>query len=313
VLWIHQRLGNARSATSTTLARELEVSIRTIKRDIVLMRDLGAPVVWEPATHTYFYDGDCDLLPLLRLDADEALALVLAGQTFSAWRGSPLGRALTGALDKIARVVGGAVSLPADSIESLIFQPADQPLAEVEQRNFAIALNAIQRRRELRLEYRKAHSNQTEPRVVHPLQLAWLDHRWMLIAFDPLRQAPRSFLLTRIHAATPTGGRFRSPAGFDVRRYLQGSLGRFTGDSEHEVRIRFDSVVAPYLREHPWHPSQAITESGHGDVEVTLRLNNLVDVERRVLACGAHAEVLAPRELRDAIRTTAERMHARYA
>ena len=133
ILTIHERLGNGRQATAVTLADELEVSARTIKRDIEFMRDtLGAPIVWEPSTATYFYEKPCDILPLLRLTADEALALALAGQTFAAWRGSPLGRALTAALHKIAGVVGGAVSLPASEISSLVFQPEDPSEGEAE-------------------------------------------------------------------------------------------------------------------------------------------------------------------------------------
>jgi len=58
------------------------------------------------------YEKPCDILPLLRLTADEALALAIAGQTFAAWRGSPLGRALTEALHKIAGVVGGGCVAP---------------------------------------------------------------------------------------------------------------------------------------------------------------------------------------------------------
>ena len=93
ILTIHERLGSGRQASATTLAAELEVSRRTVKRDIEFMRDtLGAPIIWEPSPATYFYEKPCDILPLLRLTADEALALALAGQTFAAWRGSPRSR-----------------------------------------------------------------------------------------------------------------------------------------------------------------------------------------------------------------------------
>lgn len=120
VLFIHERLGNSHRVNAAGLAAALEVSPRTIKRDIAFMRDqLGAPIAWEPATRSYSYTRECDLLPLLRLDAAEALALMLAGRTFSSWGGSPLGRALAAALGKIAGVVGGAVSVPVSAIDDL--------------------------------------------------------------------------------------------------------------------------------------------------------------------------------------------------
>jgi predicted DNA-binding transcriptional regulator YafY len=315
IIRIHERLGNEHRVTAASLAAEFEVSPRTIKRDIEFMRDRhGAPIAWDAATHSYRYTRACDLLPLLRLDADEALALVLAGRTFAAWRGSALGRALTAALEKIASVVGGAVSLPSDALREFIFQPEPTPEAVAEHRFFAIVLEAIQRRRELKIVYRKPQARTAgEARTIHPLHLAFLEHRWMLVAYDVARRAPRNFLLTRIRETQATGTHFEPPANFDLNAYLRGSLGRFTGSGDYAVRIAFDAVAAPYVRENPWHPSQAVAEASGGGVEVSLRLNNLIDIERRVLACGAHAEVLAPPELREAIRASAAAMLARHA
>lgn len=321
VLFIHERLGNYHRADATSLAVSLEVTARTIKRDIEFMRgELGAPIEWEPSTRTYFYSRECDILPLLRLDAAEALALILARETFAAWGGSPLGRALTAALGKIASVVGGAVSLPATEISGLVSQPEAGTEADAEQRFFAVALETIRRRRVLRIDYQKPGAKAAEPRTIHPLHLAFLDHRWVLVAHDPARNGRRNFLLARVRQATATAATFTPPAGFDLRAYLRGSLGRFTGDREVEVRLAFAPALAPYVREHPWHPSQKLTDrpdgtkcgSAGGWLGCTLQLNNLVDVRRRILACGAQAEVLAPAELRDSLRAEAAAMQAVY-
>lgn len=309
IVKLHRRLSAGEPVSAVSLARDLEVSDRTIKRDIETMRDqMEVPIEWNAATGTYYYTRHCDLLPLLRLDAAEALALALAGRTFAAWRGSPLGAALTAALEKIAPVVRGAVSLPIAGLEELLFAPED-PTADAEHGHFATLLEAIQRRRELKLEYQKPTAGaRVEVRTVHPLHLAYLEHRWIVIAHDPARGALRNFLLARIRSLRATGEDFVPPAGFEAHAYLRGSVGRFTGAGEHVVRIAFDAVAAPYIRERPWHATQEITAGAEGSIEVTLRLNNLIDIERRVLACGAHAEVLAPEELRASIRAAAAAM-----
>lgn len=274
------------------------------------MRDhCGAVIIWEPTTHTYFYEKPCDHLPLLHLGGEEALALVMAGRVFAAWRGSALGRALMSALDKISTTVGGAISLPADEIGSLIFQPEDGPEAASELRWFAQVLTAIRLHRELEIEYRKPAAVRCERRTVHPLHLAFLDHRWVLVAHDPGSREPRKFLLGRIESARDTGTRFVPPVQFDIREYLGGSIGLFTGEDVHEVTIRFDAFAAPYIRERRWHPSQVLTELGSGaGVEITLQLNNLIDVRRWILSWGSHAKVVAPIELATAIRDEARAM-----
>lgn len=70
IVRIHERLGNEQQITAASIAREFEMSNRTIKRDIEFMRDrLGMPIVWDAVTHSYVCTHHHDLLPLLRIDA----------------------------------------------------------------------------------------------------------------------------------------------------------------------------------------------------------------------------------------------------
>ena len=303
LLHINARLTTGRRVTAISLATELEVCDRTIKRDIALLRDEhGAEIVWEPTTATYFCAKPSEHLPLLRLSADEAIALNLAGKTFAAWGGSPLGRALRAALGKIGQVVGNSVSVPADTISDLVSQPDEAGAADATRRWFALLLEAIHHRKTLQLAYRKPKTGAAaEERRVDPLHLAYLDHEWTLIAHDHLRSAPRKFLLTRIEALHHTGRGFLPPQNFEIHTYLAGGFGRYVGGPLQDVRLRFDAYAAPFIRERRWHPSQTIQDTSDGGIEVGLRVSHLLDVQRWVLSWGSHAEALAPVELRDAV------------
>jgi predicted DNA-binding transcriptional regulator YafY len=271
-----------------------------VKRDIERLRDFhGAPLVWDAAARTYRYTAPFDLLTGLRLDADEILALVLARRTFAAWGESPLGRTLAAALGKIARFAGSSVSLPAEDLRPLLFQPEVEDLAaDTEQRHFARLLDDIAGRREIVVHYQKPTATRAERRVLHPLHLAHLDHRWVLVAAEPGRETWKNFLLSRIQLIEATARRFTAPPTGAIKAHLAGNLGRFTGTTKREVRLRFSATAAPYVKERPWHDSQQFTPLPDGRAEVALTLNNLVDVQRRLLAHGRHVEVLAPPELR---------------
>lgn len=309
---IHERLVSGESVNARTLAEQLGVSERTIKRDIETLRhEQGAEIRWEPATGTYFCERPSEHLPLLRISADEAIALTLANQTFAAWGGSPLGRALDSVLSKIAHVVGDAVSMPASTLADCIFQPADET-ADGSRRHFARLLEAIRRRQVLRLQYQKPAEPIPSERIVHPLHLAFLEHEWTLIAYAPDRSALRQFLLTRIGMIHTEGHPFTPPADFDPKRYLSGAFGRFVGAQLQEVHLRFDAYAAPFLREKRWHPSQTLRELPDGGVEATLQVSHLLDVQRWVLSWGHHAEALAPAALRDAIAQELAALAARY-
>jgi predicted DNA-binding transcriptional regulator YafY len=314
---MHAQLAAGTPINAVRLAHKLEVSARTVKRDIERLRDShAAPIAWDPSARTYRYTAPFDLLSGLRLDADETLALVLAGRTFAAWDKTPLGHTLTLALQKIARFAGHAVSLPAADMRGVLFEPeadAGEASTDSEHRHFARLLDDILAHRELTLVYLKPNAPKPEPRIVRPLHLAYLDHRWMLVAEDIERTDWRNFLLGRIHQITPTGGVFEPPALVEIRRHLRGSLGRFTGSEEVEVRLVFNAKAAPYVRERPWHASQQLHSSPDGSAEVTLHLNNLIDVQRRVLACGSHVEVLAPPALRASIAAELKALANAYA
>lgn len=310
---IHSRLAQQRDVTAKSLADELEVSSRTIKRDIECMRDrCQAPIAWDPVNCTYRYTAPCPFLPMLRLEADEALALVLAGETFAAWKGTPLGEALTSAFGKFSEIAGPHISLPATQLSQCLFHPEENTLGN-EHRHFAHLIEDIFQHCELTLDYRKPRTSRAERRTVQPIHLARLDHSWMLIAADPTKGEWRNFLLSRIEHLEATGAHFTPPPREKIHAYLRGSLGRFTGPDEIDVRLRFDAIAAPYVRERPWHASQHVLSTApDGSLEIELRLNNLIDVQRRVLACGQHIEVLAPSTLRETIRTELRAMLARH-
>lgn len=310
---LHDLLAAGKPVNAVTFARVRELAPRTVKRDIDVLRNRGAPIEWDNVRKTYIYTAPFDLVSGLRLSAEETLAVILAGRTFAAWGESPLGRTLTHALQKVADFAGSSVSLPADSLRAALYEPdRSDPAADAEHRHFARLLDLIIARREVEILYQKPTASRPERRRIRPLHLAYLDHRWMLVAEDPTRLAWRNFLLARIQIIGPAGERFAAPSREKIRAYLAGSLGRFTGEQLHDVRLHFAAPLASYLREKPWHASQVLHELPDGSVEATLRLNNLIDVQRRVLACGSQVEVLAPPELRARVAAEHRAAAARY-
>jgi len=313
VFELHEILAAGRPLNATTFAREHELSTRTVKRDIERLRDFHhAPIVWDARARSYRYTAPFDLLTGLRLGADEALAVVLAGRTFAAWEGTPLGRTLTATLEKVARFAGAAVSFPAADLRAVLHQE-ESALDAPELRHFTGLLEDILARRELVIVYQKPAAARAERRTVRPLHLAYLEHRWMLVAEDTAKAEWRNFVLARIQAIERTANRFCPPPTARLKAYLRGSLGRFTGKTEIEVRLRFDATAAPYVRERPWHASQTVRDLPDGGAEATFRLNNLIDVQRRILANGRHVEALAPPELRASVAAEIAALAAAYA
>ena len=96
------------------------------------------------------------------------------------------------------------------------------------------------------------------------------------------------------------------PADFSITKHLSESFGVFTGKGRHRVRIWFDAFSARLVGEREWHPTQSIRQLRNGEMELTMTLGGLEEVERWILSWGEHARVLEPAELKMRIRRVAE-------
>lgn len=308
---IHEALKSGRYPNSTALSRDLEVCIKTVRRDIDFLRDrMGLPIDFDPVRNGYCYTEEVDTLPTVQMSEGELFALMVAEKALHQYRGTPFEQRLVTALRKLERALPDTVSLNlAEWDHAISFRTSAEPIVEAPVME-ALA-GAIQRRRQLRLAYRKPGSRQPESRVVDPLHLANVNGDWYLFAFDHLRQALRTFVPTRILEAEPTGVTFRRPARFVLEKQLRDSFGVFSKEGDFEVVLRFDEAVADYIREKRWHPSQELKELPDGRVELRLRLGSLVEVQRWILGWGGHAVVLSPPELARGVADAAQAILAR--
>jgi predicted DNA-binding transcriptional regulator YafY len=252
------------------------------------------PIEYRAALRSYIYTAPTPHLPMVRVTPDEKFVLKMVQRMFPASAGGAFGRELLSILQKFAVIVAG--NLPLAEAGSASVMPA--LVSPAEQRWMPVVDEAASRLQELKMSYRVGGAARLYSFVVHPLEIAYRDQRRLMLAYDVRTRTVRTFLLGRIENAAPTGNRFERPADFDAAKVLQGNLGCFTGCENHEVRILLRDAAAVRARETPWLGMEAMEELPDGRLEITLRLNNLVDVVNAVLHWGPLAEALSPPELR---------------
>ncbi len=306
---IHTALQEGKFPNCSTLARHLEVSTKTVQRDLEFMRDrLNLPVEFDPIHNGYRYTEEVKSFPTLQITEGELFALLVAEKALQQYRGTPFEARLVGALRKLEQALPDAVSLNLAQWEQAItFRTTSEPLVSVPPILEALT-RAAQKRERLRIRYRKPGTREPEERTVDPYQLANVDGDWYLFAFDHLRKAIRTFVPARIVAVEPTGETFARPARFELEKQLRDSFGVHSREGEFEVVLRFEEQVADYIREKKWHNSQTLVELPGGGVEMHLKLGSLQEVQRWVLGWGGAAQVLAPPQLVASVRAAAERL-----
>lgn len=314
MLQIHAALQGGGFPNCSKLAQSLEVSTKTIHRDLEFMRDrLGLPIEFQSSRNGYCYTEEVDSFPTLQISEGELFALLVAEKALQQYRGTPFEARLVGALQKLEQALPDTVSLNlAEWDQSISFHTTAEPMATLPPILESLT-RAAQKREQIRLSYRKPGAKQVEERVVDPYQLANVNGDWYLFAFDHLRKDIRKFVPARIQSAEPTGKTFTRPAQFELQKLLRDSFDVYSREGDYEVVLQFDEAVADYIREKRWHPSQVLKELPKGAVEMRLKLGSLLEIERWVLGWGGAARVLAPAELANRIRTAADRLRSAHS
>jgi predicted DNA-binding transcriptional regulator YafY len=312
MLRIHQAIQGNRYPNATQLAQELEVSTKSIYRDLEFMRDrLELPLEYDPERRGYVYTEEVSGFPTLQMTEGELFALLVAEKAVRQYRGTSFERPLVSAFRKLAASLPETVSISlADWGETISFRTSAEPLLDLER--FQSLAQAAARRRQVQLHYRKPGQKATEERTVDPYHLANINGEWFLFGYCHLRRDIRTFAPARILEVKETGNRFVRPHRFSLEKRLRDSFGVITGSGEHRVIIRFDEWVADYIREKRWHPSQELHERPDGGVELRLRLSSLTEVQRWILSWGGRAVVVAPDELARSVRREAAGILALY-
>ncbi|EKF64627.1 putative transcriptional regulator [Serratia plymuthica A30] len=184
------------------LAQEMNISMRTLYRDIATLQQQGAEIVGEAGVGYVLRPGF--MLPPLMFSPQEIEALVL-GMRWVGRRGdTQLAGAANNALAKIADVLPAALR---DELEAstLLIGPID--VAQVADETVMLIRDVIRQERKLAVNYCDLAGKISE-RVLWPFALGYFEQARMLVAWCELRQEFRHFRLDRIRLATPLAQRY---------------------------------------------------------------------------------------------------------
>ncbi|MEQ1510764.1 MAG: YafY family protein [Sphingopyxis sp.] len=194
-------------STAANLAAALEVSIRTVYRDIDALVATGVPVRGEAGVG-YILEAGYHLPPL-NLTAEEAEALALGARVLATWSDGSVAAKAAAALAKIRAVLptSGQAGIDQDVFWAPQWVERQAPKVDLLKLK-----RAAQGRRVLMIEYEALNGARTN-RTVRPLSINFFGPVWLLVAWCELADDFRCFRLDRIDSTMPTGATFRHEDG----------------------------------------------------------------------------------------------------
>lgn len=212
---IVQYLRGGRLVTAASLAERLEVSERTIYRDIADLQSTGVPIDGEAGVGYIMREG-FDLPPLM-FSRDEIVALVTGARMARAWGGAAVARAAEEALIKIEAVLPDGER---SRIQQTEIHAPDFMMPDEDRLRFDLLERAADRRQVLEVAYRDAEGAVTARRI-RPLGLWFWGKVWTLAAWCELRSDFRTFRLDRMDQIRETGEAFRPERGRTLTDYYR--------------------------------------------------------------------------------------------
>ncbi|HEY2273674.1 MAG TPA: YafY family protein [Jatrophihabitantaceae bacterium] len=304
--------------SATELAAELEVSVRTVYRDIEALGSAGIPVY-----ATRGRNGGVQLLEgyrtkLTGLTPDEADAVFLAGLPDAA-ADLGLGDVLATTQLKLLAALPAELRERAERIRDRFHldapgweRAADSPPA------LAAVADAVWQQRRVSVRYERANRTEVE-RVLEPLGLVLKAGVWYAVArVAGDARGPRTYRLSRIRSATVSDDRFDRPVGFDLQahwreyqrdyeqRLFSGTATVRVSPAGRQLLFLLGSVAARAAH------AAIQTPDGDGWAVTTVPIESVRHAQHALLQLGADVEVLAPNELRTALRNAAAATLARY-
>lgn len=303
-------------ATAPQLAEALEVSQRTILRDIDQLSAAGVPVWGAQGRNGGFQLRAGWSTTLTGLTGPESRALLLAGLPAAATElglGAP---AASARLKLLAALPAEWRSQAEQVAHRLHVDPQDWYRSPDTPACLQAAADAVWNARALSIRY--ASWRGTSDRIIEPLGLVTKAGTWYLVARTRGQGTVRTYRLAAVQSLAPLPGQFRRPDRFDLAGYWRDASARFEAQlTPLQARVALSERAMGWLdnTRTPWRPDPrpGRRQLPDGWSRVLLPIESIEHGTRRLLGWGPEALVLGPPALRRAMVQALATMQARYA
>lgn len=315
ILWLVQ---SGRGWNAVRLAEYCEVTVRTIYRDLRVLKSAGIPCDYDPESGGYRIRGDFYMKPV-DLTFQEMLALIALGERIGGQNQVPFTRAAVQAVAKLRLQLPAALRRELEAVEQHIWVrlAAASPPDSV-QDVFDKVQRAIAERRVLRCSYEPVSSSEGEKDdsanrdfFFRPYALFFSQRAWYAVGWHEKRKAIRSLKLNRFDRIELTDQHYTIPRNFSLQEHLGYAWRMIRGRPRYQVELEFDAEFGDTIAETQWHVTQDTKWEGNKLI-FRCTVDGLEEIVWWVLSMGPHCRVRAPEELAQKVRELAAQTAALY-
>ena len=292
--------------------REEEISLRTIRSDIALMRSdkLGynAPIVVTDRKFYAYDDPDYSItqFPLHKEDINilsGAIDIIHHYQAFTQFKGAE---------DVISRLQDHINTTVAHE-QPIIYLDTNQQLRGLDK--ISVLYNLISEKKVAKITYKSFKSLSRHTLSASCYILKEFNNRWFVLCSIKGERGIFNLALDRIEEISEDEkAKFIENTFFNPQTYYDDIIGvtKFNGDKVQHIVLQVDADQAPYILTKPLHKSQKLEEGNENGIIISLNVIHNLELERIILSYGEHIKVLAPRLLKHNILKKLKQAYENY-
>ncbi|MDD6929431.1 MAG: YafY family protein [Treponema sp.] len=298
LLQIDEEIRSGKFPNATSLSKKIEVSSRTIQRDIEYMRDMyNAPIEFDAYKNGYYYTEENFYIKSVPLSEGELFSVALFDQLLEQYRNTPLENDLRSVFKKIEMSLPNKITLDSSFLQNQTTFIPDQ-MGTINPENFSKIFSALKNRHVLDFEYRPLQKTTWMTRRINPLHAVCQKGNWYVMGFCHDKKDIRVFNFSRMQNVTESKEEFDIPEDFNPDKYFDKEIGIWlSATKKYTVELLISAEIGTFALERSWNKNQKIEQHEDGSVWVSFETTQLPEVKRWVLGQGKTVKVLGPDEL----------------
>ncbi|MCZ2391870.1 MAG: transcriptional regulator [Acidobacteria bacterium] len=307
---IHLEIAKGKFPSVATLAEKMGVSIRTIKRDLSMLKnEFGGPIIYDYVKKGFCYTTPGWSLPLQPITEGDLLAFFIAEHALRFTGKTAEAVQLAATFTKLASMFPQELSVDLATLsDNTSFQ--DLPNVAADPKFLERLARAAMAQETVAFDYFSPHTGKHSKRTADIHLLHNFAGDWYAISFDHKAKDFRDFHVGRISNLALTGRTFEKQRKWDRDRYLSRGFFMTRGGRSTTVSIVFDSYQAQWMRERgAFHPTESREELPDGRLRLVFKTgeNGLEAVARFCLTYAGNCTAEKPKKLRDLIAAKAQK------
>ncbi len=305
-------LQSGRNYTAHELAEELQVSRRTVFRDLNALEMAHIPYYYDAATHGYRISPHFFLQPV-NLTLGESLAILALTGRLQSESSVPL-------LSEGARAAAKLESILPPSIREHVGSIIDQlsvrlgPMAKHDGANkyFDQLAGAIIRKNVCKMQYDSFYEGKSINVTIHPRRLVFMQRAWYVLAWSLMHKEIRTFKLVRIEQLEVTKREFTPRGDVTPELHFGNAWAMIPEGKMYKVHLHFTPKVAGNAAEVQWHSSQRVEWNEDGSLEFFADVDGIGEISWWVLGYGDQVKVISPKPLANRVAKMADNIRKQY-